>query len=186
MTKIMALRYALLGLLGEQPYTGYELKQRFQLKMVHFWNAHHTQIYRELNKMEQEGLVTAKLVKQEDNPDKKIYKLEASGKEVLSSWLVNKEVSPPKIKDEMLLRVSLFQYIPEKEAIGFLQESKVHHERVLSQMNMWKEQMYADEKQAYEKIGEYLTTEYGIMFMKNWITWCEWAIEKLEKRLEKK
>ncbi|WP_233143883.1 PadR family transcriptional regulator [Lottiidibacillus patelloidae] len=181
----MSLRYALLGLLGEQPYTGYELKQRFQMKMVHFWNAHHTQIYRELNKMEQEGLVTAEIVKQDENPDKKVYTLQEKGKSVLTTWLLNKEVSPPKIKDEMLLRVSLFQFIPEEEAIGFLQESKAHHEQVLNHITMWKEETYNEEVME-ERIGEYLTTEYGLLYMKNWITWCDWAIEKLEKRQEKK
>jgi PadR family transcriptional regulator, regulatory protein AphA len=181
----MSLRYALLGLLGEKPSTGYELKQRFQLKMVHFWNAHHTQIYRELNKMEQEGLVSATLVKQEEHPDKKVYTLQQSGKSALTTWLMNKEVSPPKIKDEMLLRVSLFQFIPEKEAIGFIKESKEHHEQVLNHILMWKEQTYSEETMD-EHIGEYLTTEYAILHMKNWITWCDWAIEKLERRMEKK
>jgi PadR family transcriptional regulator, regulatory protein AphA len=181
----LSLRYALLGLLGEQPSTGYELKQRFQFKMVHFWNAHHTQIYRELNKMEQEGLVSSTLVKQDDHPNKKVYKLEPEGKTELTSWLLNKEVSPPKIKDEMLLRVSLFQFIPEKEAIGFLKESKKHHEEVLAHMSIWKEQSYG-EQPSDENIGEYLTSEYGILFMRNWISWCEWAIKKLEERQVKK
>ncbi|MCC5893263.1 PadR family transcriptional regulator, partial [Exiguobacterium sp.] len=68
----MALRHALLGLLTHQPATGYALNATFKAQMIHFWHAHHTQIYRELLKMEDEALVSSEHVTQHDLPDKKI------------------------------------------------------------------------------------------------------------------
>ena len=41
----MSLKHALLGLLNYRPMTGYDLKQRFDHSISHFWSANLSQIY---------------------------------------------------------------------------------------------------------------------------------------------
>ncbi|HEX7066112.1 MAG TPA: PadR family transcriptional regulator [Bacillales bacterium] len=177
----MSLRYAILGLLSKQEATGYELTQRFRKTTIHFWYAHHTQIYRELAKMEKEELVGYRVVHQEDHPDKKIYTIKDKGFQELLSWLLESEIDPPKLKDSRLLKVSLFHLIPTDRSIRFLEKSRREHVETLQGMEFWKEH-HLPENQCYQsKIGEYLTLEFGIRAMKTWIDWCDWAIEVLRK-----
>jgi PadR family transcriptional regulator AphA len=174
----VSLRYALLGLLTREDATGYELTQNFKKTMIHFWYAHHSQIYRELSKMETERLVASKVVPQDDHPDKKVYKIKEAGHNELLSWLIGGDVHPPKLKDEQLLKISLFHLISKEESISYLQKSKEHHNQILARMVELKTSPEQDCSE--DHIGGYLTLEFGIRAMKMWIEWCGWAVEVLE------
>jgi PadR family transcriptional regulator, regulatory protein AphA len=53
----MSLRHAVLGLLAVEPATGYDLAQRFDKSLAHAWHASHSQIYPELARLDEEGMV---------------------------------------------------------------------------------------------------------------------------------
>jgi PadR family transcriptional regulator AphA len=53
----MSLRHAVLGLLASHPANGYELTQRFDRSLANAWTATHSQIYPELAKLEEAGMV---------------------------------------------------------------------------------------------------------------------------------
>ena len=53
----MSLRHALLGLLAVAPATGYELAQKFEVSMGTAWHASHSQIYPELARLHEAGMV---------------------------------------------------------------------------------------------------------------------------------
>ena len=48
---------ALLGLLARSPPTGYDLAKRMERPVGYFWTANHSQIYPELSRLEEAGLV---------------------------------------------------------------------------------------------------------------------------------
>lgn len=52
------LQYIILGLLDQEPRTGYELTQDFAHEIGEFWQAQHSQIYPLLARMEEQGLIT--------------------------------------------------------------------------------------------------------------------------------
>lgn len=178
---VMALRHALLGLLTHQPATGYALNATFKAQMIHFWHAHHTQIYRELLKMEEEQFVSSEHVTQHDLPDKKIYSITEEGRQELIDWLRQPTSFQPKLKDENLLRVSLLHLLPLEEAIRYVEETKIHHEHVASQIRVFQEAHQSDE----DTLGYLLTSEYAIRMMENYAGWADWAIEQMKKREEK-
>ncbi|MGR5879770.1 PadR family transcriptional regulator [Bacillus pacificus] len=77
----MSIRYALLGLLSKKEQTGYDLYHTFQEQLIYFWNSSHSQVYKELSKMEQDNLVTFEYIYQEGSPNKKnIFFDERGGK----------------------------------------------------------------------------------------------------------
>ncbi|MFC7371157.1 PadR family transcriptional regulator [Fictibacillus iocasae] len=178
----MALRYALLGLLAKNEATGYELNHQFKETMIYFWSAHHTQIYRELLKLEENGLAQSKHVHQTDAPDKKIYSITEKGREVLQAWLLEQPSVTPKLKDEFLLRVSLFQNLPTAKAVEYLQTSKEQHKQGIQMMKEWRGMNYPDGLYKKSDLGEYLTSGFGLKYMESWVEWCDWAITELEKR----
>jgi len=177
----MALRHALLGLLTHQPATGYALNATFKAQMIHFWHAHHTQIYRELLKMEEESLVSSEHVSQQELPDKKIYSITDEGRAELIEWLRQPTTFQPKMKDENLLRVSLLQLLPVEEAIRYIEETKAHHEQVAQLIRSFQAEHQADE----DTLGYLLTSEYAIRMMENYAGWADWAIAQIEQRNSK-
>jgi len=108
--KFVSLKHGLLGLLILESHTGYELDKEFKETMKYIWQAKNSQIYNELDKMEQKGWLTSERIIQEDKPIKRVYSITASGKAELLDWLcapeddVNSALTQ---KNAFLLRVLL-------------------------------------------------------------------------------
>lgn len=83
----VALPHAILVSLSEQAGSGYELANRFDRSIGHFWTATHQQIYRTLRLMESNGWVHAKPVVQHGRPDKKVYSVSDNGRQELARWI---------------------------------------------------------------------------------------------------
>ena len=102
----MSLQNALLGLLGYSPMSGYDLKKIFDSSISFFWDAHTSQIYRELKDLEANGFVVSEIEPGEKGPDKKVYRITDSGKARFSSWLADfPEPVPQGTRNEFLVRV---------------------------------------------------------------------------------
>lgn len=85
----MSLRYAILGFLTHQPYSGYDIKRGFDSSVRHFWSADQAAIYRTLADLEAEQLVEHERVAQQTRPDRKLYHITPSGVAELDAWLVS-------------------------------------------------------------------------------------------------
>jgi DNA-binding PadR family transcriptional regulator len=102
----MALRFAILGLLNYHDLTGYELKKMFDDSIRNFWHASMSQIYRELNTLEEKGHVSSVIQPQQDRPDKRVYSITAAGKTAFKEWITHfpEKLSKEK-RDEFSLRL---------------------------------------------------------------------------------
>src|SRR3954453_2100256 len=83
----MSLRNAVLAALLEGEASGYDLAKGFEASVANFWMATPQQLYRELDRMEQAGLVSARVVRQERRPDKRLFSLTEAGLEVLRGYV---------------------------------------------------------------------------------------------------
>lgn len=83
----MSLPHLILGLLRESPASGYDLRKLFDERISYFWTTEHTQIYRALRRMTDEGWVTMEVVTQEGSPDKKVYHITPAGRDEFRRWL---------------------------------------------------------------------------------------------------
>jgi PadR family transcriptional regulator AphA len=84
----MSLRHAVLGLLATQPSTGYELTNRFDVSLANAWHASHSQIYPELARLEEAGMVE---VVGEGARNSRTFGITPAGREELRRWLVETE-----------------------------------------------------------------------------------------------
>ena len=73
------LKFAVLGLLNRRPMTGYEIGKEFDYELGQFWNAKHSQIYPELKKLLDEGLVVFDVEISGDILEKKRYTITEKG-----------------------------------------------------------------------------------------------------------
>ena len=101
------LRYLLLALLRRGPRHGYELKSAFEALLAGTWRLNVGQVYRELGKLETDGLVEPRVVEQELLPDRKVYRLTGRGRKDLDSWLSSPSEGLVRLRDDMFVKVIL-------------------------------------------------------------------------------
>ncbi len=118
----MSLDYILLGVL-EEPRSGYELKQWFDEVFSFFWNADQSQIYRTINRLADQGLVTGKEASSSIGPDKRVYRTTAKGKAELKRWLKDGPVSPAQ-RTAVYAQLIFLARMPDADAAQFLAAMK--------------------------------------------------------------
>ena len=99
------LRYAVLGLLNRRSMTGYELTQEFNSALKEFWSARHSQIYPELKKLTDEGLVTFEVEPGGPALEKKRYTMTDAGRREFMAWEKKPRALKPTPKDEFRLQL---------------------------------------------------------------------------------
>src|SRR5947209_17596859 len=101
--KISTLGYALLGLLGLESLSGYDLSRRLVQPISYFWSAQRSHIYPELARLEARGLVTHRRIEQLDRPDKKVYRITDAGREEVGRWVTQPPEQSPN-RDALVLK----------------------------------------------------------------------------------
>jgi DNA-binding PadR family transcriptional regulator len=110
--------YVILGALRHEPRSGYEIKQLVDTATRFFWAASYGQIYPELHRLEENGLVES-----ESAPTgarkRRIFKITTAGLDALREWLHGRETRM-EMRDESLLRLFFADVLPREEAIALL------------------------------------------------------------------
>lgn len=170
----MSLRYAILGLLAREELSGYEITKRFGETVGYFWYARSQQIYPELARLEEDGLVTSRLVVQVGRPDKRLYRITAPGRERLRDWAVTP--SPlTLVKDEFLVKVWSYGMVDPAAARRALAEHRAMHEERLARFRAMRERFPADADLhllGETDFGGYLTLLAGIVMQEAFVDWC--------------
>jgi DNA-binding PadR family transcriptional regulator len=97
----MSLRNALLGLLAARPMSGYDLTKTFDASLGNVWSARHSQIYPELARLQEEGLIR----RHEQGPrGRKSYVLTEAGLRQVRRWLTETPPDHRHSRNEALLR----------------------------------------------------------------------------------
>jgi len=94
----------MLGLLSLAPMSGYDLFQAVQRSVGRFWPVSKSQVYLELPRLEQAGLIQGVDVRQENLPDKRVFRLTEAGEAALDTWLENGEVEDVQFRVPFLLK----------------------------------------------------------------------------------
>ena len=129
----MSLRHALLGLTANRELSGYDIKRIFDRTIHVVWNASDSQVYRELRSLEEDGLLSCRVIHQEHKPDRRVYRATVEGKEALQDWLE----SPARqswVKDEFRLRLFFIGSAGEDVQRSNLESRK---ELLEDQMSLW-------------------------------------------------
>src|SRR5438309_3664848 len=76
----------ILGMLALGKRTGYDIKQLVDKSTRHFWAASYGQIYPELKRLEDQGLVSGRAEPTGGRP-RMVYELTGAGEQALEAWL---------------------------------------------------------------------------------------------------
>lgn len=116
----MALPHILLGLLADEPRTGYELERVMREELDPIWWAEFSQIYPALGRLRRAGFVVLRVLGPRRGPRRNLYRVTAAGRRELKRW-VCAPPSAPRGKDEALARAAFFDVLSReerREAIG--------------------------------------------------------------------
>jgi DNA-binding PadR family transcriptional regulator len=108
----MSLRMAALGLLAQEPGSGYDLLKHFEKSMANVWPATQSQLYGELNKLADAGLIEVSDI---GARGRKEYRITSDGHAELQRWVANPQYDPPS-RSSGLLRVFLLGEVPADQA----------------------------------------------------------------------
>ena len=98
-----ATSFAILGLLGLQPWTAYDLVAQARRSLHYFWPRSEAHLYAELKRLVERGHAHADVVEGRRRQATR-YTITQEGRAALEEWLAT-EPAPPTIEIEALLRV---------------------------------------------------------------------------------
>jgi DNA-binding PadR family transcriptional regulator len=182
----MALRNAIMATLLEGEASGYDLAKGFDASVANFWMASPQQLYRELERMEADGLIQARLVRQERRPDKRLFSLTDTGRRALHEFTA----APPRpsaIRDELLVMVQSIDAGDHQsvraaitERMQWAQAKVDRYERLRIRLLAGRSE---EEYLAHaERIGPYLTLLRGLSFERENVQWTETVLAVLDRR----
>lgn len=100
----MDVKTIILGFLNDGEMSGYDIKQFFSNSIGFFYDASFGAIYPALRKLEEEGLVTKQEIIQSGKPNKILYSITESGKEMFQTEMMT-PIQPPIVRSDMLVKL---------------------------------------------------------------------------------
>ncbi len=164
----MSLRHALLGLLAEQPRSGYALLKHFEGSINYVWTARHSQIYPELARLQEEGLIRPS----GSGPrGAKSYEITEAGLDEVRHWL-RETPTDRTVRSQPLLRVFLLWLLEPEERQRHLRQELDVNRAYLAEL----EQLGQEEPtNALEQTFRF-ALEHGLRVTRARIEWLEWAL----------
>ena len=174
----MSLRHALLGLLVQQPASGYELTREFDRALQRYaWHARHSQIYPELNRLAADGLISEI---DQGARGRRSYAITPAGRTELRRWLLD----PPDafaVRNEFVLRLFLVSTLDPGDARALLTSITQESAREIAALQESIEK--ADATAGSETALPFgrLVAEYGLRSYRTLHEWAAWATDRLEQ-----
>jgi DNA-binding PadR family transcriptional regulator len=167
----MSLRHALLGALADRPRSGYELLKHFEQSLAYAWPARHSQIYPELARLREAGLIEHT----ESGPrGSKTYALTDRGLEEVRRWL--RETEPDRrVRNDAALRLFFLWLLAPEEGRAQLERELDYWRGVLTELEAISEQPAGTTRK--EKAFR-LALDGGIRTVEARVAWLESAIDE--------
>lgn len=166
-----AVTWAVLGLLGLRPMSGYDIKGAVDRTIRHFWAASYGQIYPELKRLEEADWIRGS-DEGRGGRARRVYTITARGRRELLGWL-NGHETRIEMRDESLLRLIFADSLPREDALGLLIARREGYRQML----------------AYLRQGGTNPDLPFVDLVYRWaVDYCEWGIEwcdRQERRLRR-
>jgi DNA-binding PadR family transcriptional regulator len=171
----VSLRHSLLGLLADEPMSGYDLAKRFRASLWHAWYAQHSQIYPELARLLEQGLIRTE---ETGSRGRKTYAITEAGLEEVRRWMAEFEPERERGRNPASLRTFFLWLLEADDVEQFLRHEVELHRRQLAEF----EQMArGSEASRPAERAAALALEWGIRYERARVEWAEWALERVRQ-----
>ena len=172
MSNLTPTARVILGFLRLGMRTGYEIKQASDVSTKYFWGASYGQIYPELKRLEDAGLVRSN-----EEPRgavrRRVYTLTAAGERAVSDWLLEPQ-EQFELRDEGLLKLLLGELMPREQLLELVRRRRTWYELSAREFRAIEERLGTIDNPSAEVL------RYGI----DWMDWSAGWFAALEERLK--
>ncbi|MGW4867564.1 PadR family transcriptional regulator [Streptomyces chartreusis] len=173
----MSLPHAILIALLEKPSSGLELTRRFDKSIGYFWSATHQQIYRELGKLEAEGLIRTLPAQVPARGQKKSYEVLPAGRAELARWTAASQ-DPRPHRDTLLLRMRAAAVVGTEGVEADLRRHLALHQRQLAEYEEIEKRDFPPGKDSSQDRLRHLVLRAGLDLETFWIQWLTHALDE--------
>ena len=156
----------ILGMVAYGKRTGYDIKQIVDKSTRHFWAASYGQIYPELKRLEDQGLIRGRSEPTGGRP-RMVYELTPEGDAALHAWLESDREPLYELRDEGMLKLFFSDVVPAEQRVQNIRTMRARMEAKLAQLRA------LEPKAGEMRTGPALTLGLGITFTECFIQWCE-------------
>jgi PadR family transcriptional regulator, regulatory protein AphA len=167
MEQLNATAYVILGMVRREPRSGYEIKALVDGTTRFFWAASYGQIYPQLKRLSEAGLVTG-VEAPTGGRRRTVYEITADGEEELKAWL-RQAPETYEMREEGLLKLFFADALPRQEAIEILRAMRAHRLSVAAQLH------------AIEPVAEAKDDPFPLMVLRGGIEFTEWFAQWCER-----
>jgi DNA-binding PadR family transcriptional regulator len=176
MARTVSVRHLILGLLTQQPMSGYDVK--YFLKSLSWLvdSPSFGSIYPTLRALQKDGMVTMEEVLRQRKQPRKIYTITEAGRRALREW-VDLPTSPDVSLKAFLMRLILAGSFSRTGLIAHLQQRRSQiavHYATLKQI--------AETLDETAKSGQRLTFDYGLALATVELAWLDSKLELLSQQ----
>jgi PadR family transcriptional regulator AphA len=173
-------RYVLLGLLQEEELSGYEMKKIIDIRMSFFWQESFGQIYPELSKMIEEGLINFSNTESTEKMkrEKIRYEITPKGEKELKEWM-EAENEKDTSRSEILLKMFLSTDKNVEEMRRHITAFKEQSEQKLALFNLFDVQLNQNIEIHNNHKQILCVLNLGIRQAKLYIDWSKEILEGL-------
>jgi DNA-binding PadR family transcriptional regulator len=162
----------LLAMIRNGRRTGYEIKQLVDVSTRFFWAASYGQIYPELKRLEQAGLIEG-----EDSPtggrQRRAYSLTPAGDSALDEWLRSDAEPTFELRDEALLKLFFSNELDKGERLALIRRMRERHQSIIDGLRT------VEGKAAEAGGGPHMTLQFGLAHHSWVVDWCRRQEEEL-------
>ena len=164
----------ILGVLAVEARSGYDIKALTDQSTRFFWAASYGQIYPELKRLAEDGLVEGS-----DEPSggrkRTVYRITGDGRKALAEWL-NAPEQLHELRDEGLLKLFFAATQGKDEVIAAIEGKRDAHAAKLAELRE-----IEPHARAAERVGPAEVLGYGLALNEFAIRWCDDTLEQMKK-----
>jgi DNA-binding PadR family transcriptional regulator len=172
-------QYVILGLLTENPLSGYDIKKIIDIRFKFFWSESYGQIYPELKRMMEDGLIESELL--EHDRGKQLYRITKHGYDELKQWLMIKP-DTESFRLEILLKRYFAGIVDADIMINHIQQFELQHRQELFILNQFKHELESIEDPYHNHDDILSVIEFGIKTNTAYIEWSNESIQQLKEK----
>jgi PadR family transcriptional regulator AphA len=167
--ELSATAYVILGMVSREPRSGYEIKAAVDDSTRFFWAASYGQIYPQLKRLSEAGLVEGIDASRGDRK-RTVYAITADGEAELKDWL-RKPPETAEMREEGLLKLFFAGVLKPAEAVETLRAMRRRRLELAERLRSLEPDKL--EREQAENPYPLMVLRAGIEFNRWFADWCE-------------
>ena len=171
-TELTPTGRVIVGMIALGKTTGYDIKQLVDRSVRYFWAASYGQIYPELRRLEDQGLIAGR-PEPSGGRARTVYELTPAGRQALQEWLAGESSVEWELRDEAMLKLFFSDFTDAEHRLENVRAMRAVQERKLAQLQGLRS------SDGPKRNGPGLTLDLGLGMTQWVIDWCH----ETERRL---